>query len=120
MEATRILKALSATPRRACRQGLNRSKIIAVMRKKKEKKVNVPQTEAGSSEAVAPGKAELLSFLKCQRGTGTGKHFWARARACMHEPALLFPPRRRQTACPEQRQQTDRGLRPPKIIVIKN
>lgn len=26
----------------------------------------------GSSEAVAPGEAELLSFLKCQRGTGTG------------------------------------------------
>ncbi|KAI9521192.1 hypothetical protein NQZ68_010896 [Dissostichus eleginoides] len=35
-------------------------------------KGNLPQTEAGSSEAVAPGKAELLSFLKCQRGTGTG------------------------------------------------
>lgn len=49
------------------RQGLNSSKIIAVM-----SKGNLPQTEAGSSEAVAPGKAELLSFLKCQRGTGTG------------------------------------------------
>lgn len=49
------------------RQGLNWSKIIAVM-----SKGNLPQTEAGSSEAVAPGKAELLSFLKCQRGTGTG------------------------------------------------
>lgn len=49
------------------RQGLNWSKIIAVMSKS-----NLPQTEAGSSEAVAPGKAELLSFLKCQRGTGTG------------------------------------------------
>lgn len=48
-------------------QGLNWSKIIAVM-----SKGNLPQTEAGSSEAVAPGKAELLSFLKCQRGTGTG------------------------------------------------
>lgn len=35
-------------------------------------KGNLPQTEAGSSVAVAPGKAELLSFLKCQRGTGTG------------------------------------------------
>lgn len=49
------------------KQGLNSSKIIAVM-----SKGNLPQTEAGSSVAVAPGKAELLSFLKCQRGTGTG------------------------------------------------
>lgn len=49
------------------RQGLNWSKIIAVM-----SNGNLPQTEAGSREAVAPGKAELLSFLKCQRGTGTG------------------------------------------------
>ncbi|MED6280144.1 hypothetical protein CHARACLAT_007824 [Characodon lateralis] len=40
-------------------------------------KGNLPQTEAGSSEAVAPGKAELLSFLKCQRGTGTGNTFSA-------------------------------------------
>lgn len=49
------------------RQGLNCSEIIAVM-----SKGNLPQTEAGSSVAVAPGKAELLSFLKCQPGTGTG------------------------------------------------
>ncbi|MEQ2235363.1 hypothetical protein ILYODFUR_001526 [Ilyodon furcidens] len=41
-------------------------------------KGNLPQTEAGSSEAVAPGKAELLSFLKCQRGTGTGNTFSAK------------------------------------------
>lgn len=65
---------LQATPKKGFlstllpfRQGLNWSKIIAVM-----SKGNLPQTEAGSSEAVAPGKAELLSFLKCQRGTGTG------------------------------------------------
>lgn len=49
------------------RQGLNCSAIIAVM-----SKGNLPQTEAGSSVAIAPGKAELLSFLKCQPGTGTG------------------------------------------------
>lgn len=49
------------------RQGLNCSGIIAVT-----SKGNLPQTEAGSSVAVAPGKAELLSFLKCQPGTGTG------------------------------------------------
>lgn len=61
------------------RQGLNWSKIIAVM-----SKGNLPQTEAGSSEAVAPGKAELLSFLKCQRGTGTGNTstLWAQASCC--------------------------------------
>lgn len=52
-------------------------------------KGNLPQTEAGSSEAVAPGKAELLSFLKCQRGTGTGN-----TSLC----ALWFPPQRWQAA----------------------
>lgn len=49
------------------RQGLNCSQIIAVM-----SKGNLPQTEAGSSVAIASGKAEPLSFLKCQPGTGTG------------------------------------------------
>lgn len=74
----------------------------------------MPQTEAGSSVAVAPGKAELLSFLKCQRGTGTGKHFWQRACVCVRvrEPALWFPPWRWQTACPKQGQQTERGIYP--------
>lgn len=67
------------------RQGLNWSKIIAVM-----SKGNLPQTEAGSSEAVAPGKAELLSFLKCQRGTGTGNT----SALC----ALWFPLQRWQAA----------------------
>lgn len=62
----RVLKAflLSSVP---FRQGLNCCEIIAVM-----SKGNLPQTEAGSSVAVAPGEAELLSFLKCQPGTGTG------------------------------------------------
>lgn len=50
------------------KQGLNCSEIIAVT-----SKGNLPQTEAGSSVAIASGKAELLSFLKCQPGTGTGK-----------------------------------------------
>lgn len=64
--STAVLRAVLLTSL-LFRQGLNWSKIIAVM-----SKGNLPQTEAGSSEAVAPGKAELLSFLKCQRGTGTG------------------------------------------------
>ena len=41
------------------KQGLNWSKIIAIM-----SKGNLPQTHAGSSEAIAWGKAGLLSFLK--------------------------------------------------------
>lgn len=76
------------------RQGLNCSGIIAVT-----SKGNLPQTEAGSSVAVAPGKAELLSFLKCQPGTGTGL-----GRAT----APWFPPARCQAASFKSRSHLDK------------
>ena len=60
-------------------------------------KGNLPQTEAGSSEAVAPGKAELLSFLKCQRGLGRATLLLSALTSCCPKAELSANYRSAQT-----------------------